>query len=632
MLDEQSQVPGAVPSHPGAPAHRVPLGSAGAASGMDPTSDSDHDMSDPDHGIAHPDETVSGPDSRALPRPAAAAGLPLVRGHFVVPTPPSDCLDRPRLRQVLDEAVTRPLTVVRAPAGWGKTTLLAGWAAARPPRPPLVWIRIDPAATPTIVGGPTVPLWPQLLHGLGRAGLIPAGADLARADLAGPDAAAAHHPPDRGYRQLANLIADLPAPFVLVLDDVHLLRGRSDLDGLDLLVNEAGERARTILVGRTVPVALHRLRAAGRVTEIDADALAFTRSEAAELLRAQGVSAPAELVGGLLHATEGWAAGLRLAAGAVSRGSVAHLGEVFDAEHAGSRTGGSSPWVSSASAPQWAPAGGRVLAADPDPPSAALASAPEIVEFLRAELLARQPPAVHRLLLRTSVLESMTGPLADAVAGEANPAAAAQVLTEIAQRYGFVVAHHDGIRFRYHRLFAALLRADLARDRTEDVDELHLRAALWFAAHRRPAEAVRHAAWAGDWWYASCLLVDGAGMVDALCGAALRLEPILAAMPASWAAWAPECALVAAVGHLRYGRVTKATRSLETARVAIAAAAASRRRSLSTQADLVELRRAELAGSGEEMLGVARRLLRASPDAGAGQRRGAGRRVGTPSR
>ncbi len=570
---------------------------------------------------------MSGPDGRAAPRPVAAAGLPLVRGHFVVPMPPSDCLDRPRLRQVLDEAVTRPLTVVRAPAGWGKTTLLAGWAAARPAQPPFVWIRIDPAATPTVPGGPTVPLWPQLLHGLGRAGLIPAGADLAP-----PGAATAHHPPDRGYRQLANLLADLPAPFVLVMDDVHLLHGRSDLDGLELLVNEVGERVRTILVGRTTPVALHRLRAAGRVTEIGAGALAFTRSEAVDLLRAQGVSATAGLVGGLLHATEGWPAGLRLAAGALGRGAAARLGGALDAERAGGRTGGSSPWASSASVPQWAPVGGRVRAADPDPPSASLAATPEIVEFLRAELLARQPPAVHRFLLRTSVLESMTGPLADAVVGEADLTPAAQVLAEIAQRYGFVVAHHDGLRFRYHRLFAALLRSDLARDRTEDVDELHLRAALWFAAHRRPAEAVRHAAWAGDWWYASCLLVDGAGMVDALSGAALRLEPTLAAMPASWASWAPECALVAADGHLRHGRVAKATRCLEMARVAIAAAAISRRPALSTQADLVELRRAELVGAGEEMLGVARRLLRAGPDVGTSQRRRSGRRVSAPPR
>lgn len=548
----------------------------------------------------------------------AAAGLPLVRGHFVMPPPPPDCLDRPRLRQALDEAVTRPLTVVRAPAGWGKTTLLACWAAARPERPPLVWIRIDPEVTPTVPDGPSVPLWPQLLHGLGRAGLIPAGPDLAR-----PGAGAAHHLPDHGYRQLANLLADLPAPFVLVLDDAHLLRRRRDLDGLELLINEAGERARTIMVGRAVPVALHRLRVAGRVTEIDADALAFTRPEAADLLQAQGLPATDGLVDNLLHATEGWPAGLRLAAGTLARGAAA-------------RRGGSPPRTSVAFAP--APAEGRTTAGELDPSSASLAATPEIVEFLRAELLARQTPAVRRFLLRTSVLESMTGSLADAVVGEphlAAPASAgtgAHLLAEFAQRSGFVVAHPDGSRFRYHRLLAALLRSDLTRDRTEDIDELHLRAALWFAAHRRPAEAVRHAAWAGDWWYASCLLVDGTGMVDALCGPALRLGPILATMPASWVSWAPECTLVAAVGHLHHGRVAKATRCLEAARAAIAASAVSRRRSLSTQADLVELRRAELVGAGEEMLGVARRLLRAGPESGTGGRRGPGRRVAAPVR
>ncbi|MCK9893307.1 LuxR family transcriptional regulator [Frankia sp. AgB32] len=544
--------------------------------------------------------------------PGGAADLPLVRGRFVVPPVPSGFLDRPRLRAALDDAATRPLTVLRAPAGWGKTALLAAWAGSRPAGS-LGWIRVDPA----------LPLWPQLVHSLVHAGILladsapdgrqipaePGVPDPAEPPHAGPAERTA--PPDHSYRQLANLLADLAGPVALILDDVHLLRRRADLDGLELLVNEAGDRLSTILAGRAVPVALHRLRAGGRLTEIGPGALAFTGPEIAELLRAHTVPAARSLADDLLHVTEGWPTGVRLAVAAAARGT-----QVEPAAD------GASPAV----------------------PASALVAVPEITDFLRAELLSRHPPVVRRFLLRTSLLDRVTGSLADAVVGEpvqlggpapggrdrSSPAgrevgpvatSGADLLTAFAERDGSVIPLDDGRWFRYHRPFAAMLRADLARDRAEDVDELHLRAALWFAAHSRPADAVRHAASAGDWWYASCLLAAGVGMLDTLFGGGSRVDSMLAAMPTSPTAGAPECSLAAAAGHLRHGRVAKATRCLEAARAAIPAAAATRRRSLTVQADLLELRRAELRGAAEEMLTVARRLLRAAPEAAAGLRR-----------
>ncbi|MCL9797667.1 LuxR family transcriptional regulator, partial [Frankia sp. AgKG'84/4] len=277
-------------------------------------------------------------------------------------------------------------------------------------------------------------------------------------------------------------------------------------------------------------------------------------------------------------------------------------------------------------------------------PAASLVAVPEITDFLRAELLSRHPPAVRRFLLRTSLLDHLSGSLADAVMGEpvhlggpapggsgpglpdgqgAGPLATsgADLLTAFAERDGSVIPLDDGRWFRYHRPFAAMLRADLGRDRAEDVDELHLRAALWFAAHSRPADAVRHAACAGDWWYASCLLVTGVGMLDTLFGGGPRVDSMLAAMPTAPAAGAPECSLAAAAGHLRHGRVAKAASCLEAARAAIPTAAATRRRALTVQADLLDLRRAEMSGAAEDMLALARRLLRSAPDPAGGSRR-----------
>jgi len=417
-------------------------------------------------------------------------GLPLVHGHFVAPPPPPGHVDRPRLRALLDDGVTRALTVVRAPTGWGKTALLAAWATGRSDRRPAVWIRLDPAtaADPSSGDGSGMSLWPQLLHGLGRRGLLPAGGDLEVA--AGLDRSADGGLGGRGYRQLANLLATLATPVVLLLDDVHLLRRPDDRHGLELLVNEAGGRLRTVLCGRSVPLALHRLRAAGRVSELGPRDLAFTGPELAGLLRAQGVSLSARAASELLELTEGWPVGLRLALSALATGT-------------------------------------------PSSELPALAEVPEIAEFLRAELLARHPWAVQRFLLRTSVLDQVSSPLADAVVGErvriippvtADPRpsrdlrpfpddqprtgrdavpvqaaggstsrppapegapagdgsppvpsrSGAEPLSVLAEDDGFVLAVDGGEWFRYHRLFAAMLRADLVRDRSEDVDELHL--------------------------------------------------------------------------------------------------------------------------------------------------------------
>ncbi|MCM3885422.1 LuxR C-terminal-related transcriptional regulator [Frankia sp. R82] len=515
--------------------------------------------------------------------------VPLVHGNFAVPVAPSGFVDRPRLRADLDAAMARPLTVLRAPAGWGKTTLLASWSVGRSGRPPLVWISLDPQTRSAgdrpvaAEGGPGLPLWPQLRHGLRVAGLMAPDA-LPGEDAPTPAVSA-------GYRSLANLLATRAEPVVIVLDDVDRVRHPADLDGLDLLLRHAGDRVRLVVAGRSVAMALHRLRADGRVTEFGPRDLAFSEREALDLLRSPSLSASADLsmsAADLVRATEGWPTGLRLATA------------VIDIRLP----------PSGLASPEPEP--------EPDQAQAVLARVPAIADFLRAEVIAGHSPEVRRFLLRTSLLDEVTAPLADAVVAERPLSPGAGILADLAEHDGFVVELTAGQCYRYHRLLAAMLRAELARERVEDVDELNLRAALWFTAHRRPLDAMRHAVRAGDWWYAACLLLDGPGQADqlglvgALLGRPHVLDSTLAAIPAA-PAHCPEWALVAAVGQLRHGQVDRAGGALRTAREAIAVAPASRRRWLGVQADLIDLSRAELCGAAEQMQGLARRLLRPSP-------------------
>ncbi|WP_163547311.1 hypothetical protein [Candidatus Frankia nodulisporulans] len=518
-----------------------------------------------------------------VPSGHALARLPLVHGNFVVPSAPAGFVDRPRLRADLDAAMARPLTVLSASAGWGKTTLLASWSVGRSGRPPLVWIRLDPATRSAAESEPGLALWPQLRHGLRLAGII--GPDALRdGDESAPATAT-------DYRPLANLLATRTEPVVIVLDDVHRVRHAADLGGLDLLLEHAGDRVRLVVAGRSVAMALHRPRADGRVTEFGPRDLAFSEREAVDLLRLHQPdpwTAPPDTVADLVGATEGWPTGLRLA--------LAAGGPPEPRDTAG---------VSSGAAP--APVLGRA--------QDVLARAPDIADFLRAEVLDRHSPEARRFLLRTSLLDEVTGPLAEVVVADGSTLPGAGRLADLAEHDGFVVELAGDRGYRYHRLLAAMLRADLARDRGEDVDELNLRAALWFTAHRRPLDAIRHAVQAGDWWYAACLLLDGsgrpeqAGLVGALLGPTHVLDSTLAGLPAAPAHCA-EWALVVAVRALRAGQPDRAGGALRTAREAIAVAPASRRRWLGVQADLIDLSLAELTGAPEQMQSLARRLLR----------------------
>jgi len=263
---------------------------------------------------------------------------------------------------------------------------------------------------------------------------------------------------------------------------------------------------------------LHRLRLEGELSEIRTADLQFTQAEARELLTAAGVALPEPALAMLHERTEGWAAGLRLAALSLAGHEDP---ERFAAEFSGSER--------------------------------------TVADYLLAEVLERQPDEVRRLLLRTSVLERVSGPLADVLTGGSG---GERMLAELEQANAFVVSLDAGRSwFRYHHLFADLLQLALRRTTPGEVTALHEAAAGWFAEHGFPVEAIRHAQAARDWGLAARLLADNWPGLH-LGGQAATVHVILAGFPAEATAADAELATVAAADELAQGSLEEAERFL----------------------------------------------------------------------
>ncbi|MFD1081575.1 helix-turn-helix transcriptional regulator [Micromonospora andamanensis] len=394
------------------------------------------------------------PDDRSTVRADAAVrvpgGPPLLASRLTPAVPPEPMVLRPRLARLLDEAVTRPATLLRAPAGWGKTTLLATWRRARqdadPQAPVPAWVSVEAGDDPDR-------LWSYLGAAL-RSVVGPAEPPL----------------PDRVPRPdelelLAAALAARERPAVLIVDDLHRVTEPAALAGLEFLLRHSEQRLRLVAAGRTgSPLAVHRLRLAGELTELGPDDLAFTGDEIADLLTAHGVAVPAAAVARLRQRTGGWAAVLRIAALA--------LRDQPDPER----------WISELGADQ-----------------------PEIAGYLRAEPLGGLEPKDRELLRRAAIVDAVCAGLATALSGDADTE---ERLSTLADDSGLL--HHDGGRpvwYRCHPLLADLLHRELVRLPPEELRDLHLRATGWYAGNGRPAEALRHALAAGDWTAATDLFV-----------------------------------------------------------------------------------------------------------------------------
>ena len=382
------------------------------------------------------------------------AGTPerdrLLATKLHVPRPRPGLLARPRLLDRLTEGTAQELTLVCAPAGFGKTSLLADWA--RRSRRPVAWLSLD--------GGDGDParFWRY----------VAAALDKVRPGVGrGVDALfqGAQPPLETVLTVLINDLAEGPEEVVLVLDDYHLAGAPAVHDSLTLVLERLPPQLRLVLASRAdPPLPLARLRASGQLTELREADLRFTSAEAATLLRtAVGPGLPEAAVAALGDRTEGWVTGLQLAALSLrGQADVSAFVEGFSGSHR------------------------------------------YVLDYLTEEVLDRQPEPLRAFLLETSILERLSEPLCDAVTGRAG----SQRLLERAERANLFLVPLDEERgwWRYHHLFADLLRVRLQRERPDRVEELHRAAAAWHEAHGLADEAIGHALAAGDGGWAARLI------------------------------------------------------------------------------------------------------------------------------
>jgi LuxR family transcriptional regulator, maltose regulon positive regulatory protein len=407
-----------------------------------------------------------------------------------------------------------------APAGSGKTVLMRSWIAETGLARHAAWVPVD-----SEVRDPQR-FWLSVLGALRETA---PGKVLVRALTAAPDL--------DGWAIVERLLTDL-APLAdriwLVIDDVHEL-GPDVLRQLDLLVLRAPPGLRFVLATRhDLRLGLHRLRLEGELTEIRELDLRFTVAEARELFAAAGVQLPDAALVSLHERTEGWAAGLRLAA--------------------------------------------LSLTGNPDPVRFAAGfsgSERTVAEYLLAEVLDQQPEEVRRLLLRTSVLERINGELADLLTEDQG---GERVLQDLEQANAFVISL-DGSRswFRYHQMFAGLLRLELRRAMPGEILALHRRAAGWFTRQGQVVNAIRHLQAAGDWPEAARLLADYSFSLT-LDGQAQIMQALLRGFPAGGDH--PELALVRVEGDLVQGRLDEAAAHLAVAEAYAETAPPKRQRRL----------------------------------------------------
>jgi LuxR family maltose regulon positive regulatory protein len=457
-------------------------------------------------------------------------------------------------RPVVWERVARAarVTVVAAPAGSGKTVLLRSWISETGLAGNAAWVAVgrderDPQR-----------FWLSVLSALRQTS---AGSVLVRRLTAAPDL--------DGWAITERLLTDL-APLGerlwLVIDDLHELHSDQARRQLELLMLRAPEELRFVLATRhDVRLGLHRLRLEGGLTEIRAEDLRFTVAEARELLSGAGAQLADPVVELLVERTEGWAAGLRLAA--LSLAGHPDPGR-FAAEFSGSQR--------------------------------------TVAEYLLAEVLDRQPEEVRRLLLRTSILERVNGELADLLS---RGSGAERLLQDLEETNAFVLSL-DASRtwFRYHHLFAGLLQLELRRTEPGAVAGLHEVASRWLAEHGFPVEATRHAQAAQDWKLAAAVIADHWSSLH-LSGQNATVHALLAGFPASLRAADAELAAVAAVDELAHGSIERAERSLAVAEGQAATVPPGRRRHAQVLVGMARLLLAGRSGDQQTRAEKARRLL-----------------------
>ncbi len=424
---------------------------------------------------------------------------PILATKLYIPPLRPNVVSRPRLLERLNEGLHGKLTLISAPAGFGKTTLVSEWVAGCDRQ--VAWLSLDKGESdPTLFLTYLVAaLWtiaPTL--GEGVLGVLQSPQPPPTASI---------------LTTLLNEITTIPDQFVLVLDDYHVLAAKPVDQALTFLLDHLPSQMHLVIATREdPPLPLARLRAGGYLTEVRVADLRFTASEAAEFLnQGMGLHLEAQDIAALERRTEGWIAGLQLAA-------LSLQGQQDATSFIRSFTG----------------------------------SHHFVLDYLMEEVLGQQSESIQTFLLRASILDHLCGPLCDAVL--LNPSVSGQETLEYLEHANLFIVPLDNERrwYRYHPLFADLLRQRLHQittsspgDEGDGAAALHMRASQWFEDHGLEIEAFHHAVAANDVERAE-RLIEGKGMPLHFRGAMISVlnwleslpTTILDARPSLWVTYA----------------------------------------------------------------------------------------------
>ena len=367
---------------------------------------------------------------------------PRIQGSFV---------PRPRLMAALNKGLPGKVTLVSAPAGFGKTTLVSSWLQEA--NQTAAWLSLD------ALDDEPARFLRYFLASLEKVTAVdPTLSELLQSEKA-PQ-------PQLIFTHLLNGLAAQPQSLLLVLEDFHVIGNSAILDGLAFLVDQAPPGLHVVITSRADPaLPLSRWRARRQLNEVRATDLRFTQAETAVLLQQMGLTLTPQQAASLETRTEGWAAGIQLA-GLSLQGHPQH--DQFIANFTGSHR--------------------------------------YIMDYLTDEVLSHQPPEIEAFLLQTSILDRFCTPLCDALLADKT---AQPIIEQLEMANLFLVPLDDGrIWYRYHHLFADLLRERLARKFSADqIAALHRHAARWLAAHDFVDEALTHAAAVGEWEEVSTAII-----------------------------------------------------------------------------------------------------------------------------
>ncbi len=445
----------------------------------------------------------------AIARPPSAKGFPstvdrndhrtpwqasLVATKFFVPAPSHALISRPRLTDLLNEGFIHKLTLISAPAGFGKTTLVASWVRSLPrDQAQVAWVSLDSR------DNDPVRFWMAVLTALEQR--APGHFHQALALLHAQPTPALEYV----LSTLINILIETETPWVLLLDDYHVISEPAIHAQLSYLLEYQPPSMHLLLLSRSdPPLSLPRLRARGQILEVHTEQLRTTLEETAAFLAdVMGIELPAAVLKELAARTEGWLIGLQLVGLSLRRSAdpAAMLEEVRGSQR-------------------------------------------YILDYLVEEVLQQQPASVQRFMLRTSILEQLCAPLCDAVTGEPN---SQQILEELERANVFVVPL-DGRRqwYRYHALIAEALRYRLEQQHADEVDGLHVRASTWYVEQGNTFEAVQHALLAHTWQLVADL-IEHTHYSPAWTegqGTAVRLRQWLDQLPADVVRERPQLSLV----------------------------------------------------------------------------------------